>query len=142
MPEIEVIIFNQKLKLSYQDDEKQRLIKAVEILNKSWSKFKDLHGKVSDLKISTLISLELQDSLETMDALKDKELQLVKKIKVLKKEILSKNSQLEGSLETLKKYETELNEKNHEISKVEIILDELNIEISNIKNNILKTKDE
>ena len=40
------------------------------------------------------------------------------------------------------KYETDLSEKKHEISKVENILDELNIEVSNIKNNILKKKDE
>jgi chromosome segregation ATPase len=142
MPEIEVTVFNQKLKLSYQDNEKQRLINAVETLNNSWSKFSDLHGKVTDLKIITLISLELQDSLDGMHALKDNEAQLVNKIELLQKEIKSKNAQLEEGLEKIKKYETDLSEKKHEISKVENILDELNIEVSNIKNNILKKKDE
>ena len=66
MPEIEVNIFNQRLKLSYQDNEKQRLIDAVEILNKSWGKFSDLHGNFSDFKIITLISLEIQNSSESM----------------------------------------------------------------------------
>jgi hypothetical protein len=142
MPEIEVIIFNQKLKLSYQDDEKQRLINAVETLNKNWNKFSDLHGKVSDLKIITLISLELQDAIENMHTLKDKEIQSFNKIKLLQKEITSKNFQLEENLEKVKKYENDLIKKQIEISKVEIILDELNTEVSNIKNNILKNKDE
>ena len=141
MSEIEVTIFNQKLKLSYQDNEKQRLINAVETLNKTWNKFSDLHGKVSDLKIMTLISLELQDSIKSMQILKDKEFQSSSKIELLQKEIITKNALLQASEENIKKYENDLNEKKNEISKIEIILDELNIEVSNIKNNILKNKD-
>ena len=72
MPDLEVSIFNQKLKLSYKEDEKQRLLKAVETLNNNWNKFSHLHGKVSDLKIVTLISLELQDSIGDIEALKDR----------------------------------------------------------------------
>ena len=34
MSDIEVNVFNQKLKLSYKEEEKQRILKAVEILNK------------------------------------------------------------------------------------------------------------
>ena len=36
----------------------------------------------------------------------------------------------------------ELSQKKNEISKVEMILDELNIEVLKIKNNILKNQDE
>ena len=64
MPDLEVTVFNQKLKLSYLENEKERLINAIDILNESWKKFSNLQGKVSDLKIITLISLELQDSIE------------------------------------------------------------------------------
>ncbi len=93
MPDLELTIFNQKLKLSYQENEKERIIKAVETLNNNWNKFSHLHGKVSDLKIATLISLELQDSIGDIQTLKDKlntketenEL-LKKKIELKKKE--------------------------------------------------------
>ena len=37
MPDIEVNVFNQKLKLSYKEEEKQRILKAVEILNNNWN---------------------------------------------------------------------------------------------------------
>ncbi len=72
MPDLEVSIFNQKLKLSYEEDEKERLLKAVETLNNNWNKFSNLHGKVSDLKIAILISLELQDSIGNIQGLKDR----------------------------------------------------------------------
>ena len=99
MSKIEVTIFNQKLKLSYQDNEKHRLIQAVETLNKNWNKFSKLHGKVSDFKIITLISLELQDSLESMQDLKNKDIESASKIELLQKEIISKNNLLEKSKE-------------------------------------------
>ena len=77
MADIEVNVFNQKLKLSYREEEKQRILKAVEVLNNNWNKFSHLHGKVSDLKIATLISLELQDSIENINVIDNK-------VKVLK----------------------------------------------------------
>ena len=141
MPEIEVNIFNQTLKLSYQENEKQRLINAVETLNQNWSKFSDLHGKVSDLKIITLISLELQDTLESMKSLKDIEVQSANKEQLLKKEISIKSDELEKSLKQIKKYEIQLKENNKDFSKIEILLDEINTEVTNIKNNLLQRQD-
>ena len=117
MPDLEVIIFNQKLKLSYQENEKQRLVDAVEKLNKNWDKFSNLHGKVSDKKIITLISLELQDTLVDIKGLEDKLYQSEQKVEMLKKE---------------------LNKNNEEIFNSEIILDEHYDELLQIKNNILK----
>ena len=76
MPDLEVTIFNQKLKLTYLEGEKERLTGAINLLNKSWNKFSNLHGKVSDLKIIILISLEIQDSIKDYE---DK-LKLQKKI--------------------------------------------------------------
>ena len=115
MPDLEVIIFNQKLKLSYQENEKQRLIDAVEKLNKSWEKFSNLHGKVSDKKIITLISLELQDTLVDIKVLEDKLYKSIKKVEILEKK---------------------LNKNNEEISNTEIMLDELYEELLQIKNNL------
>ena len=79
MPDLEVIIFNQKLKLSYQENEKQRILKAVETLNKKWQSFSNLHGKVSDFKIAILISLELQDLIADTNNLKENSIESLKK---------------------------------------------------------------
>jgi len=142
MPDLEVTIFNQKLKLSYQENEKQRLMNAVENLNKSWNKFSDLHGKVSDQKIITLISLELQDSIGNIQALENKIKQSQHNIKSLKKEIEIKNGELEKNIETLKKFELELNNNNKEMFKTEKVLDELHEELIQIRNNLFKNKNE
>lgn len=138
MPDIEVNVFNQKLKLSYREEEKQRILKAVEILNNNWNKFSYLHGKVSDLKIATLISLELQDSIEGTLELKDKMKAREAEIELLKKEIDCKNKEYEEINKNIKKLDLELNNKNEELYKFENSLDELINELLEIKKIILK----
>ena len=115
MPDIEVNVFNQKLKLSYQEEEKQRILMAVEILNNNWNKFAHLHGKVSDIKIATLISLELQDSIVDLKILKDELSVKENDNELLKKKIDSKNKEYQELKNNLKKIDSELNFKNEEL---------------------------
>jgi len=137
MPDLEVTIFNQRIKLSYQDNEKARLINAVEILNENWKKLSHLHGKVSDIKIITLISLELQDSLANLDAVKDNLKNQEIKVGSLQKEIEKNNSEIKNSYETINKFESELAKKNDELLKIEKIIEDVNNELLDIKKNIL-----
>ena len=129
MPDLEVSIFNQKLKLSYKEDEKQRLLKAVETLNNNWNKFSHLHGKVSDLKIATLISLELQDSIGGIQALKDRLNIKETDNELLKKEIKLTKKESAESINTIKKIKSELNNKTDELSKLEYALEEFHSEL-------------
>ena len=138
MADIEVNVFNQKLKLSYREEEKQRILKAVEVLNNNWNKFSHLHGKVSDLKIATLISLELQDSIENIKMQEDKMKAMQTDNELLKKQINFKEKESDEINKILKKLELELNTKNKESSKFENILDELLSELLEIKNNIVR----
>jgi cell division protein ZapA (FtsZ GTPase activity inhibitor) len=135
MPELEVAVFSQKLKLSYLENEKERLTNAINLLNESWKKFSNLHGKVSDLKIITLISLELQDSIVD----NEEKIKIQKKnIDLLKQEIEEKSNELQKTIEQVDKLKLEIEIKEKEISKTESVLDEINHELSQIKNNILK----
>ena len=139
MPDLEVTIFNQKLKLSYLENEKERLINAIDVLNQSWNKFSNLHGKVSDLKIITLISLELQDSIRDYE---DK-LKLQKKnTDLFKQEIEEKSNDLQNTIEQVNKLKLEIEIKDKEILKTESALDEINHELSQIKIKILAHNDE
>ena len=142
MPDLELTIFNQKLKLSYQANEKQRLINAVEILNKQWNKFSGLHGKVSDLKIITLIAVELQDSITDLRAINEKIHHQDNLVSSLQEKVKTNNKELEENSKIIHKYELELDNKNEEISKVEKIIDEIQYELLQIKNNILTNHDE
>ena len=139
MADLDVTIFNQNLKLSYQENEKERLINAIEILNKSWNKFSNLHGKVSDFKIITLISLELQDSIGYY---KDRLNLNQDNVDLLKKKIEEKNREFENSIETINKFKLEIDDKNKEILKIESILDEIHNELLQIKTNIIANKNE
>ena len=139
MPDLEVTVFNQKLKLSYLENEKERLINAINILNESWEKFSNLHGKVSDLKIITLISLELQDSIGDYE---DKIKLQKKNIDLLKQEIEEKSKDFQTTIEQVNKLKHEIKIKEKEISKTESVLDEINHELSQIKNNILSHNDQ
>tara|TARA_Y100001970_G_scaffold125704_1_gene155510 strand:+ start:4317 stop:4733 length:417 start_codon:yes stop_codon:yes gene_type:complete len=138
MADIEVYVFNQKLKLSYREEEKQRILNAVEVLNNNWKKFSHLHGKVSDLKIATLISLELQDSIENINMLEDKMKAMETYNELLKKQINFKKEEYEEINKIVKKLDSELKTKNKEFSKFEITLDELLSELLEIKNNIVR----
>jgi cell division protein ZapA (FtsZ GTPase activity inhibitor) len=139
MTDLEVTVFNQKLKLSYLENEKERLTNAINILNESWKKFSNLHGKVSDLKIITLLSLELQDLiLDNEDKIKLQK----KNIDLLKQEIEEKSNELQNTIEQVNKLKLEIEIKEKEISKTERVLDEINHELSQIKNNILTHNDE
>ena len=139
MPDLEVTVFNQKLKLSYLENEKEKLINAINILNESWKKFSNLHGKVSDLKIITLISLELQDSIVDYE---DKIKLQKTNINLLKQEIVEKSNDLQNTIEQVNKLKIEIEIKEKEILKTESVLDEINHELSQIKNNILVHNDE
>ena len=139
MPDLEVTVFNQNLKLSYVENEKERLISAISLLNESWKRFSNLHGKVSDLKIITIISLELQDSIGDYE---DKIKLQKKNIDLLKQEIEEKSNKLQNTIEQVNKLKIEIEIKEKEILKTESVLDEINHELSQIKNNILVHNDE
>ena len=136
MPDLEINIFNKKIKLSYQENEKQRLLNAVEKLNYKWKNFSNLQGKVSDLKIATLISLELQDSLADLNVLSDDLKIKEANNEILKKEIVLKKKETKEINETIKKLEKELAIKINELTDLEIVLDEFNVELLQIKKNL------
>ena len=139
MPDLEVNVFNNELKLSYLENEKERLTNAINTLNESWKKFSNLHGKVSDLKIITLISLEIQDSiLDNEDKIKLQK----KNIDLLKQEIEEKSNDLQNTIEKVNQLKLEIEIKDKEILKTESVLDEINHELSQIKIKILAHNNE
>ena len=139
MPDLEITVFNQSLKLSYQENEKERLINAIDVLNQSWNKFSNLHGKVSDQKIITLISLELQDSIRDYE---DKLKLQIKNIDLVNQEIKEKSNDLQNTIEKNNQLKLEIDIKDKEILKTESVLDEINHELSEIKTKILANNDE
>ena len=98
-----------------------------------------MHGKVSDVKIITLLTLELQDSIGDY---KDKIKMQKNNIDILNTEIERKTKEFENSIDKVNKLKLDIGEKNSEISKINNILDEIYDELMQIKTNILVNKDE
>ncbi len=65
-----------------------------------------------------------------------------KNIDLFKKEIEEKSKSLQNTIEQVDRLKLEIGIKEREISKTESILDEINYELSQIKNNILVHNDE
>lgn len=138
MPDLELNVFNQKIKLSYQQNEKEKLISAVEKLNIIWNKFSDLHGKVSDIKILTLITIELQDSIQDFIDLKNNLKKKEDQIKVLNKELDNKKTEINLHSNNLSDLKLELGKKDKEILKIENDLNFIHNALLEIKKNIIK----
>ena len=65
-----------------------------------------------------------------------------KNIELLKQEIDEKSNKLQNTIEQVNKLKIEIEIREKEISKTESVLDEINHELSQIKNNILTHNDE
>ena len=60
MPVYKASILNREINLNYEYDQKEKLEKAVEALNKKLESFDNQDGKISDSKLLSLIAIKLQ----------------------------------------------------------------------------------
>ena len=63
MPNLKTKIFNSEIDLNFEENEKEKLIELINKLNSRFSNYKDLNGKVSDIKIIILAALAIEDEL-------------------------------------------------------------------------------
>ena len=60
MPVYKASILNREIHLNYEYDQKEKLEKAVDVLNKKLKSFDNQDGKISDSKLLSLIAIKLQ----------------------------------------------------------------------------------
>ncbi len=60
MPVYKASILNREINLNYEYDQKEKLEKAVDVLNKKLKSFDNKDGKISDNKLLSLIAIKLQ----------------------------------------------------------------------------------
>ena len=60
MPVYKASILNREINLNYEYDQKEKLEKAVDALNKKLKSFDNQDGKISDSKLLSLIAIKLQ----------------------------------------------------------------------------------
>ena len=132
MPNIKFKILNKDINLSYESQEKEKLIESTTSINKKLEEYNNLIGKVSDHKILSILAIKLEAELLE---LKKENNYFLKKIK--NKEDVNKENIL--NKETIYNLKKELRKQEEEneilIKNIDNILTELNLIINLIKQN-------
>ena len=132
MPNIKFKILNKDINLSYESQEKEKLIESTTSINKKLEEYNNLIGKVSDHKILSILAIKLEAELLE---LKKENNHFLKKIK--NKEDVNKENIL--NKETIYNLKKELRKQEEEneilIKNIENILTGLNLIINLIKQN-------
>ena len=132
MPNIKFKILNKDINLSYESQEKEKLIESTTSINKKLEEYNNLIGKVSDHKILSILAIKLEAELLE---LKKENNHFLKKIK--NKEDVNKENIL--NKETIYNLKKELRKQEEEnkvlIKNIDNILTELNLIINLIKQN-------
>ena len=93
MPNIKFKILNKDINLSYESQEKEKLIESTTSINKKLEEYNNLIGKVSDHKILSILAIKLEAELLE---LKKENNHFLKKIKnkedINKENILNKET--------------------------------------------------
>ena len=132
MPNIKFKILNKDINLSYESQEKEKLIESTTSINKKLEEYNNLIGKVSDHKILSILAIKLEAELLE---LKKENNHFLKKIK--NKEDVNKENIL--NKETIYNLKKELRKQEEEneilIKNIDNLLNKLNLIINLIKQN-------
>ena len=132
MPNIKFKILNKDINLSYESQEKEKLIESTTSINKKLEEYNNLIGKVSDHKILSILAIKLEAELLE---LKKENNHFLKKIKN-KEDVNKENILIKETIYNLKKELRKQEEENEILIKnIDNILTELNLLIDLIKQN-------
>lgn len=132
MPNIKFKILNKDINLSYESQEKEKLIESTTSINKKLEEYNNLIGKVSDHKILSILAIKLEAELLE---LKKENNHFLKKIKN-KEDVNKENILIKETIYNLKKELRKQEEENKILIKnIDNILTELNLIINLIKQN-------
>ena len=132
MPNIKFKILNKDINLSYESQEKEKLIESTNSINKKLEEYNNLIGKVSDHKILSILAIKLEAELLE---LKKENNHFLKKIKN-KEDVNKENILIKETIYNLKKELRKQEEENEILIKhIDNILNELNLIINLIKQN-------
>ncbi len=120
MPVYKAKILNKEINLSYQIDQKDKLVKALNTINEKLKKYDYLNGKISDYQILALLSIELQDNIFEILEMKENDNNIQNKLKFIQNENIKLNDT-----------NIDLNKKNQNFQNEEKFINE---EIKEIKN--------
>ena len=135
MPVYKAYILNKEINVNYQNSEKDKLIEAINEINKKLSNYDNLNGKISDSKLLSFLAINLQAELLDLNENQKNNTSLENKFQDTKNENINLNDKL-----------YKLRERNNLLKKENDLINEEIIKLQNqiitIINLVKKTYDE
>ena len=135
MPVYRALILNKEISVNYNENEKEKLLKAVKEINSKLTNYDNLNGKISDTKILSFLAIKLQA--ELLDLKND----INQKI-LLEKKINETNSESINLNDKMYKLREENKFLKHENDLINIELKKIQTQIEIIMNLIKKIYEE
>ncbi len=132
MPVYKALILNKEISVNYEENQKDKLIEAIDQINNKLKEYDNLSGKISDSKLLSFVAIKLQAELLDFEEKKNKDSFLEKKMNDSNSENIALNDKLyrlNQENEILKKENDLINQELNKIEK------QINVIINLIKKN-------
>ena len=132
MPVYKALILNKEISVNYEENQKDKLIEAIDQINNKLEEYDNLSGKISDSKLLSFVAIKLQAELLDFEEKKNKDSFLEKKMNDSNNENIALNDKLyilNQENEILKKENDLINQELNKIEK------QINVIINLIKKN-------
>ena len=127
MPVYKASILNKEINVNYEENQKTKLVEAIDSINTKLDSYDNLNGKISDIKLLSFLAIKLQA--ELLELKENKQREIIKEKKFNESNI--KNISLNDKLYKLREQNEILKNENDLInleltklqSQINIILD-------------------
>ncbi len=133
MPTLKTEILGSPIEISYEESEKEKLIKIIKKFNDRLLDFENLRGKISDKKILILAALKAEDQIIDKSLTKEKETEIIAN----QKKAININD-ITQEIVQLKDIESKLNDEN---SKLKHLISKAFNELDKMEKNIIDLTD-
>ena len=80
MPIYKALILNKEIIVNYEENQKDKLVEAIKVINSKLKSYDSLNGKISDSKLLSFLAIKLQAELIDLKKLIQIELVQIKKL--------------------------------------------------------------
>ena len=132
MPVYKALILNKEISVNYEENQKDKLIEAIDQINNKLEEYDNLSGKISDSKLLSFVAIKLQAELLDFEEKKNKDSFLEKKMNDSNNENIALNDKLYRLNQENEILIKENDLINQELNKIE---KQINVIINLIKKN-------
>ena len=127
MPIYKAFILNKEINVNYVENEKEKLIKNIKLINSKLESYDQKNGKISDTKLLSFLAIKLQAEILDLNKSSDNELKLEKRIEEINIKNIDLNNKflkLSGQNQQLKKENVLINQELIKLqNQIELIIE-------------------